>query len=160
MIHTFLIVGHAVCGAAALLTGCFALRPPVRPSSTLFRVYVVALSGLVVFMLAVVAYDWMSLSFGPQITFSLLCVLGLYTGWRGYRARGELSRRTAGWQLRYVDHVGFTVIALFDGFSIVAAIDLGASLPAVIVVGVLGVVAGVLAMNAVKSRLRSAEVKP
>lgn len=159
MIHTFLIVGHAVCGTAALLIGCFVLRPP-RPSSTLFRVYAVALAGLIVLMLTVVCYDWMSLSVGQQITFSLLCLLGLYTGWRGYRAHDQLSRRTTGWQPRYVDHVGFTVISLFDGFTIVAAIDLGAPLPGVIVVGVLGVATGILAINAVKARLRRAAVQP
>lgn len=158
MIHTFLIVGHAVCGTVALLIGCFVLKPPARASSKLFGLYLGALTGLIILMLAVVVYDWMELSTGQQVTFSLLCILGLYTGWRGYCAYGDLSHRTEDWQARYVDHVGFTVISLFDGFSVVAAIDLGAPLPVVIGVAVLGVVTGIITINAVKSRLKAAVV--
>jgi len=156
MVHSVLIVGHALCGVGALLVGCFILKPPVSSTSPLFRIYAAGLVGLIVLMLAVVAYDWSTLHFAQQVTFAGLCALGIYTGWRALRAYRELDARQPGWQARYVDHVGFTLISLFDGFAIVAAVDRDAPLPIVLLVGVLGVVAGIAAMNVAKSRLRVA----
>lgn len=48
--------------------------------------------------------------------------------WRAWRAGTRLRTRHPGWQRRYLDDIGFTLIALFDGFVVVGAIDL--SLPA------------------------------
>lgn len=152
MIHTALILGHAAAGVVSLVLGCMVLRPPGRPVSPAFRVYWASLVVLVALLLAVVVHDWPSLSGGQRVTFGALSALGVYTLWRGLRARSETHGRTAGWRSRYVDHVGFTVISLFDGFAIVAAIDLGAPLPVVIGVGVGGVVAGIAAIERVKRR--------
>ena len=116
------------------------------------RVYYVSLLAMAALVVAVVVYDWVALAPAQRVTFSLLCVLGIYTAWRGHRARRESLQRSDGWQVRYIDHVGFTVISLFDGFTIVAAIDLNAPLPVVIVVGVLGVVAGIRATGWAKAR--------
>ena len=55
--------------------------------------------------------------------------------------------------LIYVDHVGFTLISLFDGFVIVSAIDLKAPGWLVGALAVLGVVVGIRTVNAVKSKL-------
>ena len=154
MVHSVLIVGHALCGVVALLVGCFILKPPVSSTSLLFRIYAAGLVGLIVLMLAVVAYDWTALHLAQQITFAGLCALGIYTGRRALQAHRELASRQPGWQARYVDHVGFTLISLFDGFTIVAAVDRDAPLPVVLLVGALGVVAGIAAMNVAKSRLR------
>lgn len=157
--HIVLIAAHALCGTLALVTGCLVLRPPRPPRSVLFRVYLIALIAMVGLMLAVVAYDWSVLEPGQRITFAALCALGVFTGWRGCRAYRELAARSPGWSPRYIDHVGFTVISLFDGFAIVAAIDLGAPLPWVVAVGALGVIVGVVATNAVKSRMRLAGLR-
>jgi hypothetical protein len=46
------------------------------------------------------------------------------------------------WRTAYVESLGFTLIALFDGFVIVSAIDLGAPIWLVLGIGVLGVLAG------------------
>jgi hypothetical protein len=155
MVHWILIVGHAACGAVAFVLGCLILKPP-RATAPLVRGYGAALAGLLVLMFAVVAWDWPQLTASQRLTFSALCGLGVYTGWRGWRALGELGRREPGWQPRYIDHLGFTLISLFDGFAIVAAVDLGAPLPVVILAGALGVVAGILAMNRAKARLTAA----
>jgi hypothetical protein len=155
MLHTLLIVGHATCGLVALLVGCVVLAPPARSMPRWFRVYLVALVGLVVQMLAVVTTDWTVMATSQQVAFSALSLLGVYTGWRGFRASAELADRTAGWQARYTNHVGFTVISLFDGFTVVAAIDVGAPLPAVIMVAVVGVGAGIITINRVQTRLQA-----
>jgi hypothetical protein len=155
MIHTILILGHAFAGAVALVFGCVVLRPPAR-RSVAFHIYYSALLAMVVLVVAVVVYDWGMLSVGQRVTFSPLTVLATYTAVRGVQAHRARNLRLVGWQTSYVDHVGFTVIALFDGFAIVSAVDFGAPLPVILLAGVLGVVAGVATINRVKSRLHSA----
>lgn len=154
MIHTILILGHAFAGVVALVFGCVVMRPPSR-RSVAFDIYYVALLTTFVLVLAVVVYDWAVLTVGNRATFSLLAVLGAYTAIRGIHARRALHVRPMGWRRSYVDHVGFTVISLFAGFAIVSAVDVGAPLPVILVVGVLGVVAGVTAIHRVKARLHS-----
>jgi hypothetical protein len=134
------------------------LHSATTTNPSLFLAYAICLAGLLLLMFAVVAWDWALLVTGQRITFSLLCVLGIYTGWRGFQAHRELAQRHPEWQVRYIDHLGFTLISLFDGFTIVAAIDLGAPLVVVLMAGVAGVAAGIAAMNVVKSRLRRAAV--
>jgi len=51
----------------------------------------------------------------------------------------------------YRDDVGFTVIALFDGFVIVSSLDLGAPIWLVVVIGVFGVLGGRAAISRVSS---------
>jgi hypothetical protein len=54
---------------------------------------------------------------------------------------------------RHVDDLGFILIALFDGFVIVAAIDLGAPVWIVIPLALLAVLVGHRAIQRFKSRL-------
>ncbi|MEF2976099.1 hypothetical protein [Subtercola sp. YIM 133946] len=63
------------------------------------------------------------------------------------------ATREPGWRARYVDDVGFTLISLFDAFTVVGAIDMGAPVPVAIGVGAVGVVAGILVVNRAKARL-------
>jgi hypothetical protein len=154
VLHTLLIVGHAAAGFIALILGCAVLVPPRGRRSPRFLTYLVSVVALVVFLVAVVVVDWPGLEGGQRVTFSLLCGLGVYTAWRAIRAHRLLEQRPAKWRTAYVDHVGFTVISLFDGFVLVEAIDLGAPLPVVIGVGAAGVIAGILAVNRVKATVR------
>lgn len=156
MIHTTLILTHALAGLLALLAGCVVLRPPDSHRATRFRVYLYALVAMFVLVALVVAYDWRALGTGQRITFTMLTLLAGFTVFRGVQARRSLQQRPAQWRTGYVDHVGFTVISLFDGFAIVAAVDLGAPLPVILAVGALGIVAGISATNRVKRHLRSA----
>jgi len=55
----------------------------------------------------------------------------------------------------YVEDVGFTLIALFDGFVIVGSIDLGAPGWLVIALGVVGVLIGRLGIQRLKQRASS-----
>lgn len=152
MIHMILILAHALAGMVALVFGCIVLRPPASHRTVVFRVYFFAVIAMSVLVVLVVSYDWAVLTAGQRVTFFLLTVLGAYTALRGAQARRSLLQRPPQWRTGYVDHVGFTVISLFDGFTIVAAIDLGAPLPVVLLIGALGIVAGITAINRVKSR--------
>ena len=155
MLHNSLIIIHAAAGVASFVAGCLVLLPPAQHNSKrwLFLIYFASLMALVGFMLVVIGVDWTNLALAQRLSFSGLALLGLYTAWRAIQARQVLQRRQAEWQQKYVDHVGFTLISLFDGFVIVSAIDLQAPGWLVAVIAVLGVAVGIGGINTVKSKL-------
>lgn len=135
------------------------LRVPRSPRATEFRVYYVALVALLGFLILAVAVDWVALAVIQRVVYTGLVLLAAYTLVRAEQARRMLTAgpsNSHGWQTRYLDHVGFTTISLFDGFVIVAAIDLAAPAPAVAALAVFGVVAGIMTINTVKRRARVA----
>ena len=150
MLHTTLIAAHAASGLAAFTLGCIGLRPHTRAVTPTHRFYIGALWAMVLLLLTVVALDWPGLSPIDRVTYGALSLLALYTGWRGWRAHGDLRGRSAGWEGAYVDNVGFTLIALFDGAVLIAAIDLHAPAWLVLAVGVLGIVVGRYGVHRVK----------
>jgi hypothetical protein len=129
--------------------GAVIIRPRVSGLSPLFRTYLGALWLMVLFLILVVALDWTHLTLPSQVLFGALTLSALYIGWRGWQALERLRNPVGNWQARYSDDVGFTLIALFDGFAIIGALDLGAPLWLVIAIGVLGVLAGRLAVRRV-----------
>ncbi len=158
LLHTVLIYGHALGGLVAFGLGCLVLRPQQKESAV-FRAYFVSLWAMVVLLALVVGVDWAELQPVSRVTFGGLTLLALYTGLRGQQARrllsSQISSQTADWQSDYVGHIGFTLISLFDGFVIVGALDMNAPGWFVGIVGVLGVVVGISAINLVKSHLKN-----
>jgi hypothetical protein len=153
VLHNVLIAAHTVCGLAAFGLGVRGLRPRTRDEPATFRWYLGALWLMVLFLILVVALDWPDLDLAGRSIYGALTLLGLYTAWRGWRAFRDLRGENAGWQGTYVEDVGFTLIALFDGFVIVSAIDLGAPIWFVLVIGVLGVLVGRLGVGRTKERV-------
>ena len=151
LLHTVLIYGHALSGLIAFALGLIVLRPQ-SVKSALFSSYFYSLWVMIVLLVAVVLLDWPQLSLVSQISFGGLTLLALYTGFRGWQARQILYAQPSGWQSAYLDHVGFTLISLFDGFVIVGALDLNAAGWLVGLVAVLGVVVGISAINYFKGR--------
>jgi hypothetical protein len=149
MLHTVMIVLHATAGVVAFAAGSFALFPPraEQRATQLFWVYLVSLGLLVVFLVGAMAAHWQELGTTERVIFSALLVLGLYMVRRALMAQGLLRRRGEAWRVPYMEHIGFTLISLWDGFVIVLAIDLGAPGWLVAVLAVLGVVAGNRALH-------------
>jgi hypothetical protein len=91
--------------------------------------------------------------------FAGLFVLSLYMLFRGARARTVLRMQHDGWWTIYVDHIGFTLISLFEGFIIVSGIDLGAPGWLTTVVAVLGVVVGNRILHSLQTPSRQSHAK-
>jgi hypothetical protein len=70
--------------------------------------------------------------------------------WRGWQALLHLRSPMGSWRADYIDDVGFTLIALFDGFVIVSALDLGAPICLTLSIAVLGILAGRYAVQRVQ----------
>lgn len=152
MLHNLLIAAHAACAVAAFVLGVLVVWPRATPATAIFRLYLAALWLMVLFLIVVVLVDWIGLDLTSRVVFSALLALAVYTGWRGWRAAGDLQQRTGDWQSACIEDVGFTLIALFDGFVIVSAIDLGASIWLVVAIGVVGVLVGRYAIQGLKQR--------
>ena len=150
MLHSLLMAAHAACALGAFALGLVAVWPPGTRVSGLFRLYLSALWLMVLFLILVVLVDWVGLDTTTRLVYSGLLVLATYVGWRGWRAAQELEQRRDEWRDAFPEDVGFTLIALFDGFVIVSSIDLGAPLWLVVALGVLGVVVGRLALQRLK----------
>ncbi len=124
--RTFLVVVHASAGVGGLLAGLPSLAPP-RPSDNrgwVRRLYLLFVLILLGSMAALIAIDWTDLDMSARIAFGALSGLGAVMAFRIFRAEREASQQTANWQERYIGHVYFTYISLWEGFVILPALDL------------------------------------
>lgn len=62
-------------------------------------------------VIASVSVGWTEFALGAKIAFSGLTVLALYMMWQAFQARQELKAQESGWEARFIDHVGFTLIS-------------------------------------------------
>jgi hypothetical protein len=151
MWHTVFIVLHAASGVVAFGAGCVAVR-----RQSFFPWYFWALALLDAFMVLSVAAGWSAMGTVSRAVFSGLIVLGGYMMVRAVQASRTRPVSGARPSAPYLDHLGFTLIALFEGFIIVLAIDLGAPAWLVVILAVAGVVAGNLSIR----RLKAQSVQP
>lgn len=154
MLHLTLIIVHAVAGGFGFFLGLYlAVRPDTAWRHRWALLAYVAFIGILVLgLIAAVVTDWPSLELGQRIPFALLVVLGLYTLLRAVQGERVSQARAPGWHLTFIDHIGFTLISLFDGFVIVLAIDLGTPPWSVGIVGVAGITAGIAGVRYLQRR--------
>jgi hypothetical protein len=106
--------------------------------------------SLVLFLILVVALDWARLDLTGHALYGTLTLLALYIGWRGWQALQHLRSPMGSWRADDIDDVGFTLIALFDGFIIISALDLGAPVWLTLGVAALGILTGRYAVQRVQ----------
>ena len=153
--HTIAIVAHATSAIAAFIIGVVIIfqRNTLRQLQ-LARAFLVLLILMEVFLVIAILSHVTSLPTITQLIFGGLVILGVYMIWRAVQAVTVLTKQNQADQLKVIDHVGFVLISLFDGFAIVSALDLQAPgwLVAVIAVGAVGV--GIYGINVRKKTLR------
>jgi hypothetical protein len=153
-LHSLFIVLHAISGLIAFAAGWITIgHLRKKPAPTTLWLYLGGLIGLVIFMIGAILSHWLDLANTQRLVYLGLTLLGLYMLFRAYRAYAVQQKQDQNWALAYVEHVGFTLISLFDGFVIVAAIDLGVPAWGVVAIGFLGVVSGIYSINRTKSTL-------
>jgi len=158
MLHTSAIVLHATCAVAAFVVGVILIfQPAGRRQLQLARALVALLALMGLFLVVAILSHLTSLPTIQRIIFGALFLLLLYMIYRAVQAVNVLTGPSGGQgddQLKVVDHAGFVLISLFDGFAIVSALDVGAPGWLVAIIAVGAVVVGILALNARKTALK------
>lgn len=148
MLHTVLIGLHAAAGTVALLAGCVAIARGV-----LFGTYLWSLVGMEIFLVSATAAEWSTLDPGTKALFVTFAGLGLFMLWLADQARRIRPAGSARPDGRYVAHIGFTLVALFDAFVVIAVLDAGAPIWLVVAAGVGVAVIGHYVLRAAKQRI-------
>lgn len=121
-----MVVLHAVAGLGAFACGVLAIDPRRRPAYPwALPALVGLLVAMTVFVVGAMAAHWSSLDSSAQAVFVGLVVLAAYMVWRAVHALRRAEPPSPADAVASIDDVGFVLISLFDGFVIVAAIDLG-----------------------------------
>lgn len=147
VLHTIAIVLHASGATGAFIAGIvFLFQSNTLRQQQLARAVLALLIVMEVFLVIAIISHFTRLLAITQIIFPGLAVLGLYMIWRAVQAVSVLQAQT-GNHLAVIDHIGFILISLFDGFAIVTATDLGAPAWLIAVVAVAAVAIGIYAIN-------------
>lgn len=142
MWHAAFIAAHAITGVIALLTGLVVLR-----NGRWFDVYLGSMAGMTVFLGLAIGAEWAAIGAGERVLFAAFTVLAVVMIWRAVLARPDRPADSAAPPASYVDHVGFTVVALFDAFCVIAVLNAGAPIWLVVGTGVMIAIAGHFALR-------------
>lgn len=132
MVHAVLIALHAASGVIAFCAGAFTIR-----DGRFFVVYLSSLVATTLFLAAAVAVSWTSTDATARVLFVAFTALALVMV-----ARAVLARRGRPNTHDYVEHIGFTLVALFDAFVVITVLNTGAPIWLVVASGVAIAVAG------------------
>jgi hypothetical protein len=138
-LRTVLLSLHVAGGVVGLVLGVFAIRPPLddRFRLGIRRAYLASLVVLAVCLAALVAVDWASRQDSRQrILFGALTVFAFVILARAVLSFRVAQRRPPDWQVRYMNHLYFTYVSLWEGLVIVTLGDLNAAVWLIVVVAV------------------------
>jgi hypothetical protein len=134
-VNTVFVSLHAVAATVAFAAGLTAL-----PAGRLVRVHLGAVGVMAAALVPAVLVDWAATPAGARIAFAALSALAVVVVVRSALAVRGRPQVTGGASAAYLGHLGFALIALADGFAVVATLRAG--LPVPVVAGLaLGVVA-------------------
>ena len=141
--HNTIIILHAIAATLAFFAGCVLIFSPMymlnRP---LFNLYLWSLIAMALLLAGGMFVYWQEYSEVERIIFPGLLGLGLFMLFRAWGAGLVLATQSANWKLGYVEHIGFTLISLFEGFIIVSGLNSGFPGWLVAVVAIAGLFAG------------------
>lgn len=152
-IRGVLVSLHGAAGVIAFFAGgvlIFSRR--YATDRRLFGLYWWSLIGLTTFLAGAMVAYWAHYTPASRVTFVGLFVLSLYMLYRAHRARGLLRSLPEGWQGPYIEHIGFTLISLLEGFVIVAVLNAGGAWWLVALVAVAGIYLGRRVIGAAQRR--------
>lgn len=154
-LHNVLIILHATSATIGFFAGCLLIFSPTYTSNQwVFSLYWWTLVGMVVLLAGAILVYWTEYSSVERIIFPGLFGLGIYMLYRARSANQLFRTQQNGWKQGYIEHIGFTLISLFEGFIIVSGLNSGFPEWLVAVAAVLGVIAGRWVIRLAKERAR------
>jgi hypothetical protein len=142
-LHNVLIILHAISATICFFTGCFLILSLKHAAEQpWFNFYWGALIGMVILLGGAILVYWTNYSNVERIIFPGLFVLGIYMLYRAWNANLLRKALQNDWTQGYIEHIGFTLISLFEGFIIVSGLNSGVPGWLVALLAILGVIAG------------------
>ena len=152
--HNVIIILHAAAATLAFFAGCVLIFSPMYMLNRgLFNSYLWSLIAMVLLLAGAIIVYWQEYSDVERIIFPGLLGLGLFMLFRAWGAGLVLATQQDNWKLGYVEHIGFTLIALFEGFIIVSGLNSGFPGFLVAIVAIAGLFAGRWLIGTAKRRL-------
>lgn len=148
MWHSGFVALHAASAVVAFGAGCLALR-----RGRWYPTYLGAMIGMAVFLVLAVAVGWGGNDVVTRVIFSGLGGLAGFMVWRGVLAGRLRPAGLARPSAAYVEHVGFTLVGLADGFVVVSVLRMGAPGWLLAATGVGIAIAGHHLLGATRQRL-------
>src|SRR5215469_4048034 len=116
-VHTLAIVIHALSATGAFVVGVlFIFQRETLRQRQLAGAHAVLLLLMEVFLVIAILSHVTNLATITQIVFGGLALLGAYMIWRAVQAVSILREHPANPEA-VIDHIGFNLISLFDGFA-------------------------------------------
>ena len=141
--HSLIIFLHATAATLAFGAGCLAIfSPTYMANQRIFGVYWWSLVAMVILLAGAIVVYWSEYSDIERIIFPGLLGLALFMLFRGWGAGLVLQTQQKDWKLGYIEHIGFTLISLFEGFIIVSGLNSGFPVWLVGIVAVIGLLLG------------------
>ena len=124
--HNTLIILHATAATLAFFAGCLLIFSPTYLSNQrLFNLYLWTLIATILLLAGAIIIYWKEYSDVERIIFPGLLGLGLFMLFRTWGAGLVFATQQNHWKLGYVEHIGFTLVSLFEGFIIVSGLNAG-----------------------------------
>ena len=146
--NTVFVSVHAGAATVAVIAGLVAL-----PAGRLVRLHLAAVLLMATALVPAVLVDWATTPVGARVAFVALAGLALVMVARAALAVRGRPQVTGGPTPGYLGHVGFALIALADGFAVVAAIRAGVPGYAVAALALGVIAAGHVALGVLQRRL-------
>ena len=152
-IWLILVTLHALFAVGCFITGFMLLSPHrAKRYPVIIKLFIASLIGMIIFMVAATISHWQEISPTERIVFSGLPLLGIFMLYRGIMAAKKLRSSTP---VEHIDDIGFSLISLFNGFIIVALIDLNASPFLILAASLAGTLIGSRYIKSTKSKLKA-----
>ena len=153
-IHSVLILLHAATATIAFFAGVMLLvSQAYATNQILFRTYLWSLIGMAILLAGAIVVAWDEYTDVERIVFPALLGLSLFMVFRGWGAGLVLATRQGSWEFGYIEHIGFTLISLFEGFIIVSGLNAGFPWWLVTLIAVLGLLVGRWSIARMKRRV-------
>ncbi|HJR81602.1 MAG TPA: hypothetical protein VJ821_16135 [Anaerolineales bacterium] len=142
-LHNILIILHAASATVSFFAGGILMFSRKYTSNQMvFLVYWWTLVGMTVLLAGSILIYWTEYTGAERIIFPGLLILAIYMLYRARQASQLLQTQQNDWQQGYMEHIGFTLISLFEGFLIVSGLNAGLPGWLVAFLAILGVLGG------------------
>lgn len=142
-LHNLLIILHSITATISFLAGSLLIFSPKNTTNpTIFNLFLWPLIGMGLLLAGAIFVNWGEYSDTERIIFPGLLGLSFFMIFRGWGASLVLHTQPKNWKLGYIEHIGFTLISLFEGFVIVSGLNAGLPGWLVGIIAVLGLLVG------------------